>query len=101
MNRREFLLSKVIEEALEVAHRAAKILHFTVDEKQPGQGEDNGQRFNGELADFQSLVRMAQDEGALPQPMGSMDFLAHEKAKREKVEWHYKYSQSLGTVSVG
>lgn len=59
MNRKQFLLVKVAEEAIETAQRAMKASYFGLEQTQVGQPLDNRQRLVYEFNDLLAVMRMA------------------------------------------
>ena len=101
MNMTEYLLTKINEEALEVAHRATKALRFGLDEVQPGQEADNAQRMIGEYMQLVASLQMLEmhTERSLI-PRGSLRE-AMVDAAIAKTQEFMNYSRQLGTLTDG
>ena len=95
MNRTEYLLTCLAEEAVEVAQRATKALRFGCDEVQPGQGLSNTQRIRQELNDLIAVAQMLEEAGVLVLPL-EVDAIDRKKAK---VAAFMEYSRSCGALS--
>jgi NTP pyrophosphatase (non-canonical NTP hydrolase) len=95
MNRVQFLLGKLAEEASEVAKRALKTQQFGMLEIMPGQPLNNAQRCHEELNDLLGIVEMLNNEF-------DFGFRRDEDAiamKRRKVNRYAKLSRELGMVT--
>jgi NTP pyrophosphatase (non-canonical NTP hydrolase) len=95
MNRKQYLLTKLAEEATEVAQIALKTQQFGMDEQCPGLQFTNKQRIHQELNDLITIVMMLNDEYGF-------DFMNdedHIKNKKVKVNKYYQYSIQCGEVS--
>lgn len=99
MNTKEHLLLKLNEEALEVAHMAAKCLLFGLDEiythESNPAGLTNRQRLAVEVCDFVTLVSMCDAVGVRLSYATSEENM---RAKIEKVNKFMTYSRQLGTL---
>jgi len=94
MNRQQYLLTKLAEEAAEVSQIALKSQVFGLSEVQPNTDVSNASRIYGELNDLLSIVKMLNDEFT-----DEFYFEPSEEAynrKKEKVKYYYEYSKSLG-----
>ena len=92
MNRLQFLLTKLAEEANEVGQMSLKVQQFGLDECY--QEESNKERLHGELQDLFGIIDLLNEEFGF-------DFKPSKVAahiKKQKVDKYYKYSQSLGMV---
>jgi len=94
MNRLQYLLIKLAEEASEVSQIALKTSQFGTDETCPGLLENNKQRVHSELNDLLGIVEMLNEE---------FDFkfnFSWTKAelKKLKVNKYYEYSKELGMI---
>lgn len=58
MDLKQFLLTKLAEEAMEVAHIALKCQQFGIEDIKPGQIYTNESRLDGEFNDFMAIVAM-------------------------------------------
>lgn len=97
MNRLEYLLTQVASEAVEVAHRATKALHFGLAELQPGQDLTNAKRLVGEVMDLAATLQMLEDEEHIEMPPFEEGERAMD-AKRAKVEHFMQYAITCGTL---
>jgi hypothetical protein len=94
MNREQFLLMKLAEEASEVAQIALKTVQFGMDEKHPELTQTNKERIFAELNDLLSIVEMLKLEF-------DFDFKFSDKQASEKMARvckYYNYSRKLGKV---
>lgn len=96
MTRTEHLLIILAEECNEVAQRCSKALRFTLDEIQPGEGENNAERIEGELSDLFAVVEMLISADVLDHDIIYSKILMDRK--REKVEKFLTYSEDRGTL---
>lgn len=94
MNKTQYLLVKIAEEAAEVGQMALKTAHFGVHEKEHISGLSNVERLRRELTDLIAVVEMLQDNTNFNFVVPTEEKLA----KRNKVEHYLKYSQSQGLV---
>ena len=95
MNRLQFLLTKLAEEASEVAQIALKTQQFGLDEVY--QVDSNKTRCHAEINDLLAVVYMLNAEfdfGFTPNEQSIID-------KAEKVNKYYQYSVDLGMVDAG
>lgn len=95
MNKTQYLLCKLAEEASEVAQIALKAQQFGLDEVYPKVGLRNSERLTQELNDLMASITMLVEAGYVYQP----DDIAIQK-KYEKVEKYMEYSQRLGMVAI-
>lgn len=94
MTRIQYLLSKLAEEANEVAQIALKTQQFGANEVQPGQQYTNKQRTHLELDDLLAIINMLNEECGF-------DFdpsQEHVDTKKEKVNHYCNLAVSLGQV---
>jgi hypothetical protein len=96
MTRKEHLLTILSEECNEVGQRASKALRFSVQEIQPGQPLNNGDRVMEEFYDLVAVIEMLQDEEVLPN-WTSPRLQAHITGKKERVEKFLLHSKENGT----
>lgn len=89
MTREQYILTKVAEEAVELAQRALKAVHFGLSEVQPGQASSNTVRLQEEFYDLCGVLDMV---GLYDVDEAAMD------NKRKKVEHYMNLSRSLGTL---
>lgn len=97
MNRLQFLLSKLSEEASEVAQMCSKSSIYTLENSKPGEQETNKTRLIDEINDFLTIVYILEEEffGTEGIKIGDREILI---TKCEKVEKYYKICQELNTV---
>jgi len=100
MNRAQYLLTKVAEEASEVAERALKAAQFGLDDVQAEVNKgDNTIRLLGEYLDLQAVIEVLIVEGMLKLPENyGVYAAAHLCIKKEKIEKYYQYALLKGTV---
>lgn len=94
MNRQQYLLCKLAEEASEVAQIALKTQQFGFNERHPQLREDNAARIRAELTDLLAIVDMLNTEF-------DFSFEPYQEAILEKiykVNKYYQYSVQLGEV---
>ena len=100
MTREQYLLGKLAEEALEVAHMALKCSQFGLTDVWPDQTFTNLERLENEIVDYEGVLQMLSDECAVMYRF-NLDpgtyFNAFE-AKILKVNKYYEHSRSLGRV---
>lgn len=90
----QYLLSKLSEEAAEIAQIALKAQQFGLDEVY--QVETNKQRIFKELNDLLGIVAMLNEE----EDFGFAPDTAAMAAKAEKVKHYRQYAVDLGMVNV-
>ena len=94
MNVEQYLLTKLAEEASEVAKMALKVQQFGMDEVVPGQPLTNRQRLHAELNDLNAAITMLNGDCDL-------GYVRDELAvsfKVSKVDKFMRYSIRLGKV---
>jgi len=93
MNLNQYLLTKLAEEASEVAKISLKTQQFGFNEVCPGQRFTNAERLHQELDDLQAAIEMLNDVGLgyIPNPVAI-------ETKKDKVFHYLKYSVGLGMV---
>jgi NTP pyrophosphatase (non-canonical NTP hydrolase) len=95
MNQQQYFLTKLAEEASELAQIALKTAQFGVDERYPEDGQTNGERLASEVADLLAVlgvlgtlgVRSLDDQEATNNRI---------QLKLQKMEHYLKYSIELG-----
>lgn len=95
MNKREYLLTKLVEECLEVAQRATKAMCFGIDEVQPGQDLSNRERLNLEWNDLLATVELLHARTGIAL-YGDSDLI---RAKKRKIEKFMAYSVECGCLT--
>ena len=88
MTRRQYLLTCLAEEAVEVAQRATKAARFGLYETQPDQPFNNHARLEQELGDLMGVCDM----------LGIKPDAEARAAKEARVEKYLAYSAGLGRV---
>lgn len=94
MNREQYLLLKLGEEASEITQIVSKTSQFGMEEKHPDLLWNNKERVHQELNDLLGIVEMLNEECDL-------DYTPDEVAiqyKKKKVNKYYEYSKKLGKV---
>jgi hypothetical protein len=97
MTKKQFLLLKLIEECVEVAHIASKQLQFGKDKVQKNQLESNTHRLKGEILDLNALVHLLQEESEIP-VWSHEEFLGATNKKKVKLQKYLDLSTSLGQL---
>lgn len=85
MNKTQYLLVCLGEEACESTQRATKALRFGMTEIQPGQPEHNRRRLEREAAEFVAVAEM----------LGLNIRESDKTAKKKKVLKYMRYSRTL------
>lgn len=93
MNRLEHILFCISEECNEVGQRASKAARFTMEEKQAGQGMNNGQRLVQEFNDLYAMMELLQEGGQIRKIIDRKMI----DEKKKKFEKYLKYSHEQGT----
>ena len=94
MNREQYLLTKLGEEATEIAQIALKTQQFGKGEKYHKHDLNNEERINVEFNDLLAIVDLLNQEfGYDLKPIPSFKI-----AKQAKIEQYYEYSKDLGMV---
>lgn len=95
MDRLQYLLMKLAEEAVEISQISLKSAQFGLNEKHPDLTETNKERIHAELNDLNGIITMLNCEYGF-------DYLMNTKAmykKIDKVNHFYGYSKELGMVT--
>ena len=95
LDREQYLLAKLVEEAAEVQQRALKMMQFGMNEIQAGQKLNNSQRLRLEIMDFLTIVDLMETEIYID------DLEAeglHSAMKRVKMAEYLELSRKLGRV---
>lgn len=98
LTRYQFLLTKLAEEASEVAQIALKTQQFGAEETCPGMNLTNTQRIHEELIDLLAIVGMLNKEFNFEFELNSEDNFQRMIAKQKKVDKYYLHSQNCGMV---
>jgi phosphoribosyl-ATP pyrophosphohydrolase len=96
MSYEQYLLLKLAEEALEVAHRAMKAMQFGLAEVQVGQGRDNQERIEGEIIDFIASLEVLKRAGVDLSDIENADERVKERMERSEI--FLNLSRKLGKV---
>jgi len=95
MDRRQYLLSKLAEEASEISQISLKCQQFGMDDRYPDKDSNkNSTKLGNELTDLWGIVAMLVDEGHL-------GFLLEEEKiikKVQKVNRYYDYALKRGQI---
>lgn len=94
MNRQQYLLNKLAEEATEVAQQALKAAQFGLDEAEPEQRKSNAERCHDEIDDMLGVIEMLNEEFGF-NFQSQMD---RRWAKKDKVNKYAAYSAELGLL---
>lgn len=94
MTKREHLLTILIEECNETAHRATKALRFGLEEIEPGQLRTNAERIVYEFNDIVAMMELLHAEGCLSNVFDGVSA----GLKKIKVEKYLMYSKECGTL---
>ncbi len=94
MNRVQYLLTKLAEEASEIAQIALKAQQFGLDEKLPGQELTNCDRIEMEFNDLLGVVELLNQEFGC----GIIQDHVAIQAKGIKIDKYYQYSIQCGQV---
>lgn len=97
MTREQFLLLKLSEECVEVAHRCSKQIQFGKDEKQRDQELTNRQRLSSEFRDLIAIASMLYDLGEIEGLSEEILDLA-KLNKRSKMQKYLDKSAELGQL---
>lgn len=98
LTRYQYLLTKLAEEASEVAQIALKTQQFGADEVYPEQSKTNTQRIHSELIDLLAIVGMLNKEFNFNFALDTEEQFQKMVDKQEKVEKYYTYSQECNMV---
>ena len=95
MNRLQYLLIKLAEEASEVSQIALKTSQFGMEETCPGLLENNKQRIHSELNDLWGIVTMLNNEFNFEFKLDPVKV----DLKQLKVNKYYEYSKEQGMIN--
>ncbi len=98
LSRYQYLLTKLAEEASEVAQIALKTQQFGADSCDPRDQVTNTERIHAELIDLLTIVEMLNEEFSFNFATDSEETWYCKLAKKEKVNKYYRYSQDCGMV---
>lgn len=97
MNKMQYLLTKLAEEASEIAQIALKTQQFGIDEQCPGLDQTNIQRVDYEFNDLLAVVQLINSE------LGYtclFENAGHIRRKQEKITKYMQYSIECGQVKL-
>lgn len=92
MNRLQFLLIKLAEEASEISQISLKTAQFGLDEVYTA--ETNQQRVHAEINDLLAIVELLNKEYNFKFEPN----LETQARKLEKMDYYFEYSKKLGTI---
>ena len=94
MNKQEYLLIKLAEEASEIAQMAIKTAQFGMDEVYQIQDKTNSERLAGEITDLKAVIEMIEDHSGINLNLGreAMD------KKKEKVNFYMGVCKNIGSL---
>lgn len=98
LTRYQYLLTKLAEEASEVAQIALKTNQFGPDSCDPRDQVTNTERIHKELIDLLAIVEMLNEEFSFNFATDSEETWYCKLAKKEKVNKYCQYSMNLGMV---
>lgn len=94
MNRLQYLLTKLAEEASEVAQIVLKTQQFGLDEICPNLPYSNKERCHQEINDFLAIIAILNDEFDFNYDPDRDQI----SAKISKINKYYQYSKDLGMI---
>jgi hypothetical protein len=97
MNRTQYLLCKVAEEASEVAKAALKAQQFGMESMNRDSGMTNERELMFEMCDLIGVLELLNEELSITQDEAFLDHLVD--SKKDKTNRYYKICQELGTCS--
>ena len=100
MDKRQYYLQKIAEEALEVATAAMKCIQFGNDSRDPSDPDSlsNIDHLMYELRDLDGAVRAAGHQGFMVHSLAN-DSYEHSRSKVLKIDRYYDLCVKLGTVT--
>lgn len=98
MNIKHYLLSRIAEEAVEVAKAALKAQQFGMKSINPATGQTNEQELRQELVDLQAVTHMLADFTDAQEYSGNLTEIAE---KTDKVARYSLAAATLGGVKLG
>lgn len=97
LNKIDYLLVKLAEEAGEMAQDALKAVELGLTTVEPGKTLSNAQRLSGELIDVLAVLEMLADEGVELRTEGAALDEGIDR-KKAKVEAYMQASRDLGKL---
>lgn len=98
LTRYQYLLTKLAEEASEVAQIALKTQQFGANEVYPNQEYTNTERIHQELIDLLAIVGMLNEEFNFNFTLNTEEQFQSMITKQEKVDKYFRYAQDCGMV---
>ena len=95
MNKKEHLLTCLIEEAAEIQQAATKALRFGLSDGYPESKTTNAQDISHEINDLIAVVDMCREHGIITQPAEAK---AMYDRKRLRVEQYMDYARDTGAL---
>lgn len=97
MNKKEYLLTCLAEEAGEIQQAVSKALRFGLDDVHPCGTQNNHDKLNAEIADLAAIAQMLADEGFVKR-IPYNEILELFDKKRAKVQKYMEISHELGCL---
>lgn len=97
MNRSEYLLTCLMEEAAEVQQACAKALRFGLEDNAPMSLESNADKIANEYVDMIAIIYMLVDEDVV-EGFVDKEILKRIDVKKNKVKKWMKYSKQKGML---
>jgi len=97
MNKKEHLLTCLMEECAEIQKAAAKALRFGLDDHAPNSDSTNAEDIAAEVIDLAAVVEMLTEEKFIPN-ICDIDLKIAIKKKKEKVNKYMDYAKERGTL---
>lgn len=94
MNKREYLLTCLSEESLEIAHAVCKGLRFGLEDVGPNKEASNLEQLRREICDLLAIVELLEEDGL---DMYTWNKLSID-AKKKKVKKYMQYSIERGCL---
>lgn len=98
MTYEQYLMSKLAEEATELAQRALKLQQYGAQEREVGTDRTNADRLRDEWIDVLATIRMAKEAGTLTMP-DTAEVDAAIARKVAKINRYLALSRDLGQVA--
>lgn len=95
MTKEQMLLTILAEECNEIAQRCTKAIRFGIEEVQPGQLLNNGERIDYEWNDLYATLMILTEEGVFNFHVDRSMI----EAKKVKVRNYMELSKQLGTLT--
>jgi phosphoribosyl-ATP pyrophosphohydrolase len=95
MNKQEYLLDQLMEEAAEVIQAASKAIRFGIFDLWEEKRKTNKEALIDEINDFYGVIKVLQEEGILPYDLNDAQKVSK---KRNKVRQFMRYAKERGTL---